>query len=253
MLGCVLGFRGAAHFSEEHEIDGIRTVRLELPSTPIRMHGCASCPAVLRYDGRWLSTGGTQRDADANARVPHLALERGDGLAVLRAVIPLSVSGEVELELADLALPGDLDLEVRTRVGDVAIDGVLGYVVVEIETGQVTIDGATGLEVVTQFGAIEVASPGPVELRTGEGEVRLRQTGEPEDAVIVTGLGDIAVELADDADLDLQITTRGSIHVDTPRIRTTTSDRFERRTGDGSVVVRLQSARGRVEVMLVEP
>jgi hypothetical protein len=260
LTGCVLAFGGEASIADELELAGVQTLRLDLPSTPIVVHTCdhaaapEACPNTLAYEGRWLSTGGTRADADANAQVPVLELERTGSFAVLRAVIPLSVSGAVGLELDGLRVPDDLDLEVHTRIGDVTIYGAGGWVDVQIDAGNVTIFGArAGLEVDTGFGEIEVESPGSVELRTGEGRVELRQTGAAQAALVVTGEGDIRMEIADDADVDLHISTRGTIRVDTPQISTLTTDQFERRLGTGGIRVELRSGRGRVDLVTATP
>ena len=51
-----------------------------------------------------------------------------------------------------------------------------------------------------------------------------------------------------DADVDLEIRTRGRILVRTPSITVVGSGRFARRNGDGSVRVELSSPRGDIEV-----
>jgi hypothetical protein len=255
LAGCVIGFRGEGTFFGEHALDGVDTLRIELPSTPIVVNACdatmpAVCPELLSYEGRWMSTGGTRSDAEAATTRPSLRLDRDGAFAALRAVIPLSVRGLVDLQMEEIVLPDDRDLDVRTGLGDVTITGSRASVVVDVEIGDVTVRGAdAGLGVRTGLGDIDVESSGHVDLRTEEGRVEVVQTGAPRDVVIRSGDGGIVVELADDADVDLRIRTPDTIEVRTSRLTTITSGQYDRRLGTGMVLVDLRTDHGRVEVV----
>jgi hypothetical protein len=100
----------------------------------------------------------------------------------------------------------------------------------------------------TGLGQLDIETPGHAEIHTGEGHVTLVQTGAPRALRIRTELGNLKVTLSSDADIDLDIRTRGRISVVTPSITVVGSGRFARRNGDGSVRVELSSPRGDIEV-----
>ena len=255
LTGCVLGFRGEGTFAGEHDLAGIETVRIDLPDTPVVVTACdptgeAACPERLRYDGRWMSTGGTRSDAEDATTKPELRFDRDGAFGALRAIVPLSVRGLVDLQMDELVLPDDRDLEVHGGLGDVTVVGTRASVIVDVETGHVTVRGADGgLGVRTDLGNIDVRSPGHVDLRTEEGDVTVVQTGGPRDLVVHSGEGEIVVELADDANVDLRIRTPDTIRVQTSRMTTVTSGRYERRLGTGAILVELHTGSGRVEVL----
>ncbi len=257
--GCVLGFRGEAEFAAEHALEQTTELRIDVPDTPLSIVACAAdvpdtCPQTLRYDGSWLSVGGSRKDARQVASTPVLQFTRDEGFAVLRAQVPLSVEGLVDLEMGELRLPDDRHLDLRTGVGDVSVVGTEASVVVDVDVGDVDIRGADGgLGVRTGLGSIAVVTSGHAELRTEDGRVQVEQDGLPRDLVVVTGRGDVVVTLAADDDIDLQIRTRGRITVRTPSITTVTSGTLSRRNGNGSVRVELSSPRGDIEVRTVDP
>lgn len=262
LVGCALGYRGEAAFAGEHALDETQELRIELPDTPLTVVACAAddpetCPATLRYEGTWLSVAGSPQDARDAAATPTLVFERdqdqggeqGGGFATLRAEVPLSVDGTLDLEMGTLALPDDRHLDLRTGLGDVSVRGTEASVVVDVGVGDVEVRGADGgLAVRTGLGDLDVVTPGHTELHTGEGDVRVEQSGSPRDLRVRTELGDILVILASDADVDLEIRTAGRITVRTPSITTVGSGRVARRNGDASVRVELRSPRGDIEV-----
>ncbi|MCA9655085.1 MAG: DUF4097 family beta strand repeat protein [Myxococcales bacterium] len=259
LAGCALGYRGEAELLGEHDLRDTTELRVELPDTPLSVEACAAdlpetCPATLSYDGVWLSVAGSRADAREQAAAPVLRFERSEGFAILRAEVPLSVQGLVDLEMGELRLPDDRHLDLRTGVGDVSVRGTEASVVVDVEVGDVLIRGAdAGLAVRTGQGDIDVRTPGHAELRTSSGNVEVVQTGDARDLLVHTEQGTIVVTLASDADVDLQIDTRGRITVRTPAITTITSGHFERVNGSGSARVRLVSPRGDIEVRSVDP
>jgi hypothetical protein len=251
----VLSFRGEGEFFAEHDLQGVDEVRIELPSTPLIVRGCdpaatQTCPTLLSYAGSWVSTAGTPGDAEDHATQPSLVFEREDGFSALRAVVPLSVRGLVDLQMQEFVLPGDRDLDLRTSVGDVDVVGVSASIAVDIDAGDVSIrGGAGGIAVRTDHGDLDIESDGHADVRTSAGFVSVVQTGDARDLFVTTDDGGIHVELADDADVDLSISAPGTIRVATANIATITSGRFERRTGTGAIVVQLTTARGGVEVV----
>lgn len=258
LAGCVVGFRGEGSFSAEHDLQGVDELRIELPSSPIIVTACdhevpETCPPQLAYDGRWVSVGGTPADAEDNTREPSLELAREGAFAALRAVVPLSVRGLVDLRMGEIVLPDDRDLDVRAGLGDVTVVGSVASVAIDVDTGDVVVRGAdAGLGVRTGFGDIDVESPGHVDLRTDDGRVTLAQTGDARDAVIDSAEGTISVDLADDANVQLRIETPDTIRIDTERITTITSGVFERRLGSGAVLVQLRTGHGDVEITQAE-
>lgn len=263
LVGCTLGYRGEAPFTGEHALAGTDSLRIELPDTPLTVVACAAddpetCPESLRYDGVWLSVAGSRQDARDAAATPTLVFERdqssgassGGGFATLRAEVPLSVDGTLDLELGTIVLPDDRHLDLRTGLGDVDVRGTEASVLVDVGVGDVVIRGADGgLSVRTGVGDLDIVTPGHAELETSEGNVTLTQSGAARDLRIATGLGSIEVVLASDADIDLEIETRGRITVRTPSITLVGSGRFARRNGDASVRIELRSPRGDIDVV----
>lgn len=256
--GCVLGFRGEAAFTGEHDLQATQELRIDLPDTPLTVVACAAdepqtCPASLRYDGTWLSVAGSRKDARDDAAAATLVFERdpesGGGFATLRAEVPLAVDGTLDLEMGTLQLPDDRDLDLRTGLGDVSVRGTEGSVVIDVGVGDIEVRGADGgFAARTGLGDLDVDTRGHAELHTGDGHVQVVQSGSPRDLRVDTGLGDIIVTLASDADIDLEIRTRGRITVRTPSITSVTSGRLARRNGNGSIRVELSSPRGDIEV-----
>jgi len=258
---CVIGFRGKAAVSGEHDLVGIDEVRIELPDTPVDVVACtpidpesdgdpALCPETLAYRAVWSSTAGTAKDAEDNAAKPSIAVAREDGFLRMGAIVPISVAGLVDLELETIELPADRDLHIAGGVGDIAIDGPAATVTVEIDVGDVdVIGGDEGLAVNTGQGAIEVVTAGHADLRTGRGSVVVEQTVGSRDLLVHTAEGNIDVTLAGDVDVDLVVRATGSIRVDTPQITTITRRTFERRVGTGAVTIELVTGRGSVEIV----
>jgi hypothetical protein len=255
LLGaCVLGWRGEAAIEGVHDLAGITTVRIDLPSTPLSVVACdldalTACPEQLRYRGRFLSTGGSANDAEDHAQQAALIFERNDGLGSLTAELPLAVRGLVELELDAIELPSDRDLELVTDRGDIDVFGVRGAITVEVrDVGDVHIDGGdAGVAARVDDGLVEVRSAGDVELVAGEGAVRMVQTGAARRVHIEAGHGMVTLELASSSDVDLDVHADGEIRVSTDGIVALTHDRLRRRVGTGAVEVSIRAG-GRVEI-----
>ncbi len=247
LLGaCVLGFRGEADLTGSHDLAGVRSVRIDLPSTPMSITACdpdaaGTCPEALRYDGRVLATGGSDRDARRHALAPALVFERDGGLGWLQADIPLSVRGLVDLELASIELPSDRDLEVRTDLGDVEIASVRGYVSVEVERGDVTIDGGdAGVAVALGVGTIAVTTAGDADLRSAYGRVALEQTAAGRDAIVHAG-GAVSVVQPALFDVEYDIEATGTIRITTDAVVAIADGHLRRRVGSGATRVEIRA------------
>ncbi|HET6584371.1 MAG TPA: DUF4097 family beta strand repeat-containing protein [Nannocystaceae bacterium] len=245
---CVLGYRGEAMLDASWDVAGVVAVRIDLPSTPIEIVACdvaapVACPETLAVVGRVLSTGGTAKEARAHAEDLALLFEREDGLASLRAEIPLAARGLVELEIERIDVPGDRDLDVRTSLGDVSVVGARGAVSVDVDTGDVAIeDGDGGVAVRLRHGRIDAATPGDADLVCEAGDVALVQTGDARDAYVRAAAGDVRIELADDAALDLDLHAGGTIRVTTTTIVSVTDGELVREVGEGTTRVEVHAS-----------
>ncbi|MBC8071804.1 MAG: hypothetical protein IAG13_25990 [Deltaproteobacteria bacterium] len=258
LAACVLGWRGEASIAGVHDLDGIVSVRIDLPSTPLSVVACdpealTGCPAQLRYAGRFLSTGGSARDAENHAQQAALRFDRDAGLGSLHAELPLAVRGLVELEIEEIELPSDRDIELVTDRGDVEVFGARRSVAVRTETGDVTIDGGdAGVAVDVDDGDVYVRSPGDVDLFGEQGAISMVQTGAPRRVHIRTGHGGVRLELAASTDLDLDVRADGEIRVTTAALVVRTEDRLRRTTGAGSIEVTIDAG-GSVEIVERQP
>ena len=147
---CAFGFRGLAEFDGEHALGGIDALRIKLPDTPIVVVATPD-EETLAYEGEWRSVGGTSKDAEDNALEPEIVFERSGRFAELRAFVPLDVHDLVDLQMREIRMPSDRDLEIKTGVGDVDVNGVLGAVTVDVEFGEIDL----------------LVGPGPVAVHTG--------------------------------------------------------------------------------------
>ena len=240
---CVFGWRGEAAIDGAHDLRGVHTMHIELPSTPLSVVTCdpevlQGCPEQLRWRGRVLSTGGSESDAKKHAEQVALVFERRDELALLRADVPLVVRGLVELELEAIELPSDRDLELVTDRGDVEVLGSRAAISVRTEVGDVTIDGGdAGVAVLVDDGDVEIESRGDVEVHVDRGAVTIAQVGDPRRVEVVTGNGGVRIELASAADIDLDVEAQGQIQVSTDAIVALAENRLQRRTGSGAIAI----------------
>jgi len=256
LVGCVFGWRGEAEIVGDHDLAGIESVRIDLPSTPMSIDGCeplatGACPERLRYVVRVLATGGSEADARAHATKPALVYETDAGLARLQADIPLAVRGLVDLELDAMELPADRDLELHTGLGDIDVHGVRGAITVIVDRGDVAIDGGdAGVAVRLGAGDIDVRTAGEVDLDTRSGNVIVVQDGGAR-RVFVDAEGDVEVELAssDDLELDLVAGGGGSISVQTTSVVALADHELARTVGAGTIRVEI---RAQGEIVLTE-
>ncbi len=243
VVGCSVGVRAQGSFETEVALPGVRAVTLNLPATPLAVQGCdravpESCPDALQVRGRWHAVGGTRAQARDNARAPSLEFERYEDLLSVRASVPLSVQGLVDLEVDGLRLPADLDLELRTGLGDVSALGMSGSLLIDTEVGDVEIRGAmrsTGVHV--GEGQVLVVGPGAVDVDVEAGGVHIEQTAGAADATVYAPGGDVALWLGGDANVDLEIHAPGRIAVQTDALSASTSGSYRVRTGTGAAEV----------------
>lgn len=250
---CALGYRGVVEVEAEYGLTDIDAVRLELPDTPIAVVG-APTAETLYLPGFWSSVGGTAKAAGDYAASPRLDFAVDGRFAALTAVIPVDARDLVDLEVDTVTLPSDRDLEVWTGLGDVQVTHVDGNISIDVGVGNVeVIGGAGGVAVRTGEGDIDVITPGNVDGHTRRGHVHVTQEGVGGNDVVMTAVvGDIEVDLAADANLDLEIAAGGDIRVQTRTVSTVTSGRFSREVGNGGVKVWLQAPYGHVTVRLRE-
>jgi hypothetical protein len=156
----------------------------------------------------------------------------------LVADVPLAVRGLVEIEIERIDLPGDRDLDVRTDFGDVTVVGTRGAVAIDVDTGHVAVeDGDGGVAVRLGQGDVDAHVRGHVDVVVESGDVAIVQTGDARDVHVTTGVGDVTLELADDADLDLDVRADGTIRVTTGTVVAIADEALVRVVGEGSTLV----------------
>ena len=252
LLGaCVFGFRGAAEVEASYPLGGVDAVRIDLGATPLTILGDEMAPG-LELAGVWRSVGGSAAVAKQNAAGPAIAWTIDQGFGELRAIVPLKLVGQVDLEVDEIRLPPDRDLDLVTDLGDVYVFAVEGNLAVDVGVGHVDIDGgAGGIAVRTGEGDLDIRSSGSMDLRTGYGHARVQQDGPGGNDVVVTATGDIEVVLRSDANLDLRLEGR-EIRVHTGAVSTVTRREFVREVGGGSVKIHATALDGDILVRLAD-
>ena len=250
---CALGYRGVVEIEAEYVLADIRAVRLDLPDTPITVTG-APASTTLHLTGFWSSVGGTSKSAADYAAAPRLDFAVDGRFAALTAVIPVDARELVDLEVTGVTIPSDRDLEIWTGLGDVQVAHVQGNISIDVGAGDVEVfGGAGGVAVRTGAGDIDIITTGHADGSTRRGRIHLVQEGVGGSDVILSALvGDIVVDLASDANLDLEIAAGGDIRVQTRTVSTVTRRRFSREVGNGGVKVWLEAPYGHVTVRLRE-
>lgn len=256
LLGaCTLGVRARGAFVLEHPLEGASAVIIDLPSTPVAVRGCdgavpESCPDALQVAGWWHAVGGTSAQARRTAERPALSFTAHEGLVRVDADIPLEVEGLVDLELDEVTMPDEIDLEVRSGLGDVQLRALAGSVLVDAEVGDVDVRGpmrSTGIRV--GEGQVVFEGAGPLDVRVQHGGVRAEQTAGAAQARIVAPAGDVELMLGDDADVDLTIESAGRIRVQTDAFSAATTGLYRARSGTGATRVEIEAG-GDVAVRL---
>ena len=254
-FGCVFGARAERPVDGSFDLEGVDTVRIQPPDSPMTVVACPAdldtCPRTLDFDAVWLAFGGTRGEAERMTERGEIVFDVADGFAVLSTVEDVDLEELLRLEFEEIRLPDDVDLELLTDSGDLDVSGTRANVRAITGAGDVTVFGAdAGLVVRTDFGDLDLHTPGIVDAWTGDGRVHLAQTGGPRDAYVTVDRGRLDVDLASDANLDLVIEANGAIDVKTDLVNTVTSGSFHRVTGNGTVRVVLENRGGPVTVRL---
>lgn len=247
VVGCSLGVRAEGAFEAEVELAGAQALSIDLPSTAVSVQGCdgavpESCPDAVQFSGRWHATGATASAAEQTASRPSIEFDADGNRLRMRADVPLSVQGLVDLELGEVVLPGATDLEVITSLGDVQLRGMTGSALVDVEVGDVDVRGemrSTGIHV--EHGQVVVIGPGPIDIDVARGGVRVEQTAGADDVRVVAPGGGVEVRLGSDADVDIRVQTPGEIRVQTDAFSAATSGQYRDRSGTGATRIEIEA------------
>lgn len=246
-VGCSLGVRAQGAFEVEVELAGSEALSIDLPSTPVSVRGCdgsvpESCPDAIQLAGRWHAIGGTASEARRTASRPSIEFKADGRLLRMRAEVPLAVQGLVDLELAEVVLPGTTDIEVITSLGDVQLRSMTGSVLVDTTLGDVEIRGemrSSGVHV--EEGQVVVIGSGPVDIDVAHGGVRVEQTAGAEDVRILAPRGGVELWLGSDLDVDVRVQTPGTIRVQTDAFSAATSGLYRDRSGTGAIRIDIEA------------
>lgn len=246
----MLGARAVVEVSASYSLSDIDAVRLELPDTPIDVRGVPE-QSTLELRGRWYSTGGSESIAVENSEAPRLDFEVSGRFARLAAVLPLAERELVDLEVDEVTLAPNRDLEIWTGLGDIVVTHMQGNISIDIERGTIyVVGGAGGVAARTTLGDVEIHSPGPIDVSTGQGDLLLLQDGPGGNPIYArSDSGDIEVTLRSAQNLHLKITAYEDIRVQTSSVSTVTSESFERTVGNGTVDIFLEARIGSVTVL----
>jgi hypothetical protein len=247
----VFGYRGEVEITATYPLTDIQAVSIDLGPSPLTIVGDNLSPG-LELSGAWQSIGGNAAGARDQAASPTLEWSVDGSFAELRAVVPLKAAGQVDFELDELRLPPDLDIELRSALGDVDVSAVDGNISADIDVGNVHIDGgAGGIAVRTGAGNLEIVSPGNIDASTDRGGAKIWQDGAGGNDVVVSVVrGDIEIRLRSDANLDLRL--RGhELRVQTGTVSTVSSGEFSRQVGAGSVKIWAEAIGGDIHVSLL--
>ncbi|MGH1340555.1 MAG: hypothetical protein ACRBN8_03310 [Nannocystales bacterium] len=247
LLGCSLGVRAEGAFEVEVELAGAQALSIDLPSTAISVLGCdvevpESCPNAVQLSGRWHAIGGTASEAKRTASTPAIEFAADGDWLRMRAEIPLSVQGLVDLELGEVVLPSSTDVEVVTSLGDVQLRAMTGSVLVDVAVGDVDVRGpmrSTGIH--TERGQVVVVGSGPVDVDLEHGGVRVEQTAGANDVRINAPRGGVELLLGSDADVDVRVETPGQIRVQTDAFSAATSGLYRDRSGAGASRIEIRA------------
>lgn len=143
----------------------------------------------------------------------------------------LSIGGRSEPAHVEVHLPPGADVEARTKVGDVVLQGVCGTTTISSGSGDLTVQDSGRLRAGTGSGDIRVGSLPGGSLTSGSGDVTVRSATGPDTLEVRTGSGDVDLgQMLTDVTV---ATGTGDITCDHGR------GSFAGRTGTGAVDVRL--------------
>lgn len=246
-VGCSLGVRAEGAFEVEVELGGAQALSIDLPSSAVFVQGCdgavvESCPDAVQLSGRWHAIGGTASEAERTASRPSIEFAPDGNWLRLRAEVPLSVQGLVDLELDALVLPRETDVEVLTSLGDVELRAMTGSVLVDVDRGDVDVRGdmrSTGIHV--GDGQVVVVGSGPIDIDVAQGGVRVEQTAGANDIRILAPGGGVELRLGSDDNVDIRVQSPGKIRVQTDAFSAATSGLYRDRSGTGATRIDIEA------------
>ncbi len=255
LSGCVFVQGEAVEFDERIEVDGVDTIRVDLPDSDVRIGGVPTEQGItpeLRWAGAWVGYGGTSDVATDHASAAFLDAQRVDRTVRLSPRIPAEAQGSVGLVLDGIEMPAEADLELRCGIGEVEVVDLSGAVSI-YSTGGDVIAHTTGpgLDVYTERGYVDATAVGYLEVYSGFGNLILEQRGSEEDVLAETRVGSVQLTVPADAKISYQIEAR-DIRVDTPLVATITTGFYERQTDVDGPLVRIAAPNGEVVVRTPE-
>ena len=156
----------------------------------------------------------------------------------------------MDLEVDDVGLPSNVDVDLRTSLGDVQVRGMQGSVLVDVEAGDVDVQGPTrSAGVHTGLGDVVAMIEGPIDIEAEDGGVYVEQGVGGVDVHVEAPRGDVEVWLRNDLDVDLEVRTPGRIRVQTDAFSAQARGRYDARSGSGAVRVEVVAG-GDVDVRL---
>lgn len=251
LTSCVFAQGEPVEFDERVALDGVDTVRVQLPDTEVRVGGVVTeegATPELHWAGRWIGYGGTSDVARDHASAVFLEAQRVGRTVRLSPRIPAEAQGLVGLELDGIEMPAEADLELRAAIGPIRVEDISGAVSITTTGGDVeaTTTGP-GLDVYTDAGFVEATSVGYLEVYSGFGNLVLEQLGPEEDVLARTDVGSIDLVVPADGKFSYQIEAR-EIRVDTPLVTTVTTGFYERQTDVDGPLIHLAAPNGEVVV-----
>lgn len=245
---CVFGFRGELDFANEASLSGLETVQLQLPPTQLVVIGEAA-RTYVDWEGTWVSLGGSGPDALDTAREAELAWESWDAVGRLSARLPVETRDITTLDHLDVESASYLAHEI-SGAGDVFVSGIDAYVSVELDGGNVEILGGTEqLRVWTARGDVDLSTAASVDVYSGAGRVHV--AAEAGRDIVIDTFGSVELELADVANLDLDIQGAGVLVITLDSATHVGSGDYRRAIGVASDTVQIRSHGGRVELAML--
>lgn len=152
------------------------------------------------------------RDGRVTVDVPALLGPEGRGFSFSLGPIKVSSGDSAGVDVI-VHVPHGADVEAKTRSGDISVSGVTGTTRLSTGSGDLRVQESESLKASTGSGDIavercseghvttgtgdvridEVTGPGPLQLRTGSGDVEVRSSAE--ETTAATGSGDVTLDL----------------------------------------------------------
>lgn len=256
---CIGGYRAELEFTENLDVGAAEHIVLELPATALKIRGTAETTTTLT--GSWFGLGGTKRVAEEMVESASFVVERVGAAARVFTVVEPEAEGLVTLETETLKVPWGKDLSLWTEGGDIDVDDVRGYLVVDIGGGNIEARRvADGVELFTAGGDIDIETLPPSEdaatpiwAVSFSGDIDVRQRGGG-DVELQTYRGDLTLFLNDDDDVELYAYGSEGVLVQTGQIDVQSPGGTVRRTvGEGTRRVVVIADEGSVTVRETMP